>query len=87
MSATFEQAFERLEEILEKMNGGQVSLDEALSMYEEADKLIGTCQKRLNEAEQKIEVLLKNREGNLALDENDEPQAQSFTPAKQSSLK
>ena len=58
---SFEAAYERLEEILEKMNTEQVSLDSALSLYEEADSLIGDCQKRLTEAEQKIEILIKNR--------------------------
>jgi len=54
---TFEVAYERLEEILEKMNSEQVSLDVSLALYEEADKLIGTCQKKLQDAEQKIEIL------------------------------
>lgn len=76
---TFEEAYERLEQILEKMNSEQVSLDDALSLYEEADQLILSCQKRLNEAEQKIEILLKNREGT--------PQREPFIPETQSSLK
>lgn len=75
---TFEKAYERLEEILEKMNGERVSLDDAITLYEEADSLISSCQKRLKEAEEKIEVLLKNREGELSLDENDKPQTKLF---------
>ena len=55
----FEQAYARLEEILEKMNSGKVSLDDSLKLYEEADQLIVSCNKKLTEAEQKIEVLLK----------------------------
>lgn len=76
---TFEEAYERLEQILEKMNSEQVSLDDALAHYEEADKLILSCQKKLNEAEQKIEVLLKNREGSL--------ETKPFAPEPQSTLK
>ncbi|NGX37465.1 MAG: Exodeoxyribonuclease 7 small subunit [Chlamydiae bacterium] len=77
---TFEKAYERLENILEKMNEEQVSLDDALALYEEADSLIVNCQRRLNEAEQKIEILIKNRE------ENQPPQTEEFIPERQSTL-
>jgi exodeoxyribonuclease VII small subunit len=73
LNTTFEASFVRLEEILEKMNSGNVSLDESLKLYEEADKLIVTCSKRLNEAERKIEVLMKNRNGELALGSDGKP--------------
>ncbi|HKY99828.1 MAG TPA: exodeoxyribonuclease VII small subunit, partial [Rhabdochlamydiaceae bacterium] len=62
-SLSFELAYQRLEEILEKMNSGKVSLDESLKLYEEADRLISSCNKRLSDAEKKIEVLIKNRDG------------------------
>lgn len=75
---TFESAYERLEQILEKMNSEQVALDQALSLYEEADALIGTCQKKLSDAEKKIEILLKNREGSLELDSNQQPETEDF---------
>jgi len=74
----FEQAYEKLEKILEKMHSSQVSLDAALGLYEEADKLIGNCQKKLSEAESRVEILLKNREGNLVVDENNIPQSEPF---------
>ncbi|MBS0629007.1 MAG: exodeoxyribonuclease VII small subunit [Verrucomicrobia bacterium] len=74
----FEQAYEKLEKILEKMHSSQVSLDAALGLYEEADKLIGTCQKKLSEAESRVEILLKNREGNLVVDENNTVQSEPF---------
>jgi len=74
----FEKATERLDAILERMNSGTVSLDDSLALYEEADTLIASCQKRLNEAEQKIEVLIKNRQGDLFLDANDQPTVQNF---------
>jgi len=75
---TFEEAYTRLEEILEKMNSGKISLDDSLKLYEEADKLIGSCNKRLTEAEKKIEILLKNRSGELVLDENGTPVTQEY---------
>ena len=75
---TFEEAYARLEEILEKMNSGKASLDESLKLYEEADKLIGSCNKRLTEAEKKIEMLLKNRSGELVLDEDGNPVTEAY---------
>lgn len=77
---SFEASFHRLEEILEKMNSGAVSLDESLKLYEEADRLITLCSKRLNEAERKIEVLIKNRNGGeLVLGADQKPTTQDFT--------
>ena len=75
----FEEAYKRLEEILQAMNSGKVELDESLKMYEEADKLIVTCQKKLVEAEKKIEVLVKNRSGEVAKDEAGAPMKELFT--------
>ena len=75
---SFESAFARLEEILEKMNTGSVSLDESLKLYEEADGLITMCNKRLTDAERKIEVLIKNRGGELMLGSDQKPMTQDF---------
>lgn len=75
---TFESAFIRLEEILERMNSGTISLDESLKLYEEADSLIQICNKRLTDAERKIEILIKNRNGELALGADQKPLAQDF---------
>jgi exodeoxyribonuclease VII small subunit len=75
---SFEAAFARLEEILEKMNSGSISLDESLKLYEEADKLITTCQKRLTDAERKIETLVKTRNGEVAIGADQKPLTQEF---------
>lgn len=74
----FERSFTRLEEILDRMNAGNVSLDESLKLYEEADRLIAGCGKKLNAAEARIEMLIKKREGELVLDEDGKPQAANF---------
>lgn len=79
----FEKSFERLEKILEKMNSQELTLDLSLSLYEEANKLIDSCQKELKRAEQKVEILKKNREGELELSEEDSPIATSFDPMAQ----
>jgi len=81
---SFEQAYSRLEEILEALNSGEVSLEKSLELYEEADSLITHCSQKLNSAEQKIQTLIKNRNGNLALDENGKPQLESFNPSTHS---
>ena len=74
----FEEAFTRLEEILEHMNSGEVSLDDSLKLYEEADKLINSCSTRLNHAEQKVEALIKERNGDLSLSQEGQVQKEPF---------
>ncbi len=78
---SFESAYSRLEEILEKMNAGKVSLEDSLKLYEEADRLINWCSKQLTDAEKKIEVLVKNREGEVMLGEQGRPLTQPFAQA------
>ncbi len=74
----FEAAFSRLEEILEKMNAGTLSLEESLKLYEEADRLIVICSTKLNDAERKIETLIKNRSGEIVLGTDQKPATQNF---------
>lgn len=76
---SFEIAFARLEEILERMNSGTVSLDESLKLYEEADALINMCSKKLKDAESRVEMLLKNRSNDLILSNDQKPLTQDFT--------
>lgn len=75
---SFEESFARLEQILERMNSGAVGLDESLKLYEEADKLITLCNKRLTDAERKIEILVKNRNGELSIGADQRPTTQPF---------
>ncbi|GAB4191838.1 MAG: hypothetical protein Tsb0015_13850 [Simkaniaceae bacterium] len=75
---TFEKAYARLEEILEKLNSGEIALEESLKLYEEADKLITACSKKLNEAEQKIQILIKNRNGDVEEDPDGKPLMKDF---------
>ncbi|CDR35201.1 exodeoxyribonuclease VII small subunit [Criblamydia sequanensis] len=75
---TFESAFHRLEEILEIMNSDTVTLDDSLKLYEEADNLIRFCSKKLNDAETKVEMLMKNREGDLLIGQDKKPLTQDF---------
>jgi len=86
MDHTFESAFERLEQILEKMNTGKTPLEESLKLFEEADQLIRLCSERLTSAEQKVEMLIKNRNNELAVDENQKPKTQPFSRSLQNSI-
>jgi exodeoxyribonuclease VII small subunit len=59
----FEEAMSRLEEIVKKLEGGDVPLDESLVLFEEGVKLSTFCTEKLNEAERKVEILIKDSEG------------------------
>lgn len=74
----FEQAFARLETILAHLNSGEVSLDESLKLYEEANRLILACHGRLSEAEQKVQLLMKHRDGTLSQGADGSPETQAF---------
>ena len=63
----FEQALKRLEEIVEEMEAGEVSLDDLLKKYEEGVKLAHFCQGKLGEAQQRIELLAKGKGGEARL--------------------
>src|SRR5258708_24199916 len=75
---SFEKAFERLEAILETLNSGHPTLEESLKLYEEANALILGCNKKLTQAEQKIELLVKNRSGELQVGPDGKPLTQGI---------
>jgi exodeoxyribonuclease VII small subunit len=64
---TFEQAFARLEEIVQLLEGGELTLDESLRLFEEGIQLSRICQGRLDEAEGRIEKLIETQDGRLQL--------------------
>ncbi len=65
----FEEAFKRLDEIVTKLESGDLSLEESMTLFEEGITLTETCKIRLEAAEQKIQSLLKDSEGNLTLED------------------
>jgi exodeoxyribonuclease VII small subunit len=67
-----EKSFERIEEILEKMNSGTVPLEEALKLFEEAEGLIRASAEQLNLAEKRVEMLVKAR-GEVQVDGDGKP--------------
>lgn len=75
----FEDALKTLEEIVELLEAGDLSLDEALKKYEEGTKLANACNKKLAQMQKRIEVLLKDSAGNI--------RTENFDPSKFSSEK
>ena len=61
---SFEKAVERLDQIVKLLERGDAPLDESLALFEEGAKLIKTCTKMLDEAEQKVVRLQKGTDGN-----------------------
>ena len=59
----FETALKRLEEIVKKLENGELSLDSALELFEEGIKLSRFCHSKLEQAERRVEILLKNSSG------------------------
>jgi exodeoxyribonuclease VII small subunit len=61
----FEAALARLEEIVQDLEKGDVPLEQSLKLFEEGIKLSRVCNKRLEEAERKVEILVKDKAGNI----------------------
>ena len=61
----FEESFARLEKIVTQLEAGDIPLEKMLKMYEEGRKLVETCNKRLKEAEKKIEILVHAEDGTV----------------------
>ena len=61
----FEKAIKRLEEIVEKLEKGDLDIDKSLEIFEEGIKMSRICSKKLAEAEKRIEKLTRNEKGEL----------------------
>jgi exodeoxyribonuclease VII small subunit len=61
----FERSLGRLEEVVRKLESPQLSLDEAMKLFEEGVSLSRECQKQLEEAEGRVEILLKKADGTM----------------------
>lgn len=67
----FEKALQELEELVKKMETGNLSLEESLQYFERGVALTRNCQQALTEAEQKVQILLK---------QNGKEELQDFSP-------
>ena len=70
----FEQAMERLEEIVCQLEQGDAPLEESLSLCQEGSKLIAGCNKALDQAQQQVKLLTDSKEG---------LQTRDFTPEEE----
>jgi exodeoxyribonuclease VII small subunit len=68
----FEEALEKLEEIVGSLESGELSLDKSLAEYEEGIKLVKFCRKKLDHAKKKVEILVKAKDGKLKTELFDE---------------
>ena len=64
MSKNFEESLKRLEEIVRRMEQGNVPLEESLKLFEEGTALAAGCSARLDEAELRVVRLMKGPDGN-----------------------
>lgn len=60
---SFEDALKELEEIVSKLEGGQVSLEQSISFYERGEKLKQRCEALLKDAEMRIEKITLSADG------------------------
>ncbi len=65
----FESALKKLEEVVKKLEGGDLPLEESLKAFEEGVKQAAFCAAKLNEAEKRVEVLLKQKDGSFVREE------------------
>ena len=78
---TFEAALVKLEQIVQRLEKGELPLEESLVLYEEGVQLSRLCHAKLEEAEGKIELLLKDARGDLVLDKDGRPRTTPFQKA------
>lgn len=61
----FEDAICELEEIVKKLESGNISLDESIGAFEEAVRLVKICNEKLESAEQKVRMLTEGEDGSI----------------------
>ncbi len=74
---TFEKGLVRLEELVHELESDDLNLDKSLELFEEGIKLTRSLNKKLDEAEKKLEVLSKDPEGELVVEDFDINQDQT----------
>ncbi len=72
--ANFEASLEELEKVVKELEGGDLPLEQALALFEKGIALSDACRKQLQEAETRVEILLKK---------NDKVQAEPLPPDKE----
>lgn len=65
----FEEKLNKLKKIVDKLETGNISLDESLKQFEEGTKLLGDCYKSLEKYQKKIQLLTENTTGESELED------------------
>lgn len=68
----FEDALKKLEDIVKALEDGDLPLEESLAKYEEGIRLSRICQKKLEAARKRVEILIKSKDGKVKLEPFDE---------------
>ena len=63
--ATFEESLKKLESIVGQLERGDLPLEDSVKLFEEGMQLSADCKKQLEEAEGKVEILIKQRDGSM----------------------
>lgn len=63
----FESALEELENVVEQLESGNLSLEDSLAAFEKGVGLVKYCNEKLSEVEKKVELLIRDKEGRLQL--------------------
>ena len=75
---TFEEALQQLEQTVQKLEKGELPLEESLKLYEDGIRLSRLCHAKLEEAEGKIEMLLKDAKGEVSTDAAGQPETRTL---------
>ena len=62
---SFEESIERLEAIVKLLESGEATLDDSIKLYSEGVKLVGECNRKLDETERKIKLLTVDSDGEI----------------------
>lgn len=65
----FETSLKKLEDAVSRLESGDLSLDDSLRVFEEGVKHASLCSRKLNEAQKKVELLLKRKDGSFYKEE------------------
>lgn len=72
-SVKFEVALKKLEDIVNKLEDGDMELEKSIDLFQEGIDMAKVCQKKLDESEKKIEKLVKDKAGVLSTEPMDDP--------------
>jgi len=68
---SLEEALERLEEIVNEMDSESIDLDDSIELFREGMELTKFCRQQITSAEQKVQEVLEDADGNLTLEDFD----------------